>query len=394
MFAVVQQVTAALQLAVLLIAVGRGRGTDTYVVLYTASQIPAAVLAIGVLQPLTLNRPGYGGWLAWNIAGCVFTVALIGAVTLFLLGKNYPKDTVLAVAAILTASGITAYLAYVRAVHHAALGHPSRLASITTVGNVAASVLVVVSPTAKIEVMCVGLLLGNIVTYLFVVGRPEGRIEATPLETQVPRTSRKDLAGMLTSSSVGAFGPFALQAVTATYAAGEATILGFASRIVAGVVTVGVTAFLNASTDWRRRSIWPLELVVRVTTPILGCSFIALALLTATAASEVLTTSVAALGLLCGSTSQACAGRALAMTGRLAWFRYMAASNVMLYAGGVVVLTYGAHTASLYFTVMAAMTAAGTVVFSLGVGWRRYAVNLAGLSGLGAVALMVVSLAR
>ena len=390
--AAVSQVTAALQLVALLLAVGPGRASDTYVILFSASQVSVSVFVIGGLQPLTISRPGYSGWARWIAAGSIANAILLAATGGFLLAADYPTAVVLPTAGVLMASGACAVTAAVWSVHYAARGRPGVLASITTIPNIVAAVFVVAAPVAKVPVMCLGLLVGNIVTCALLRGHEE---EAPALATHhSARLPRRDVAGLLASSSVGAGGPFALQAVTATYSPGQATILGFASRIAAGVVSVGITAFINATTDWTRQSNRPMRLVTQFGYIGVGVGFVLLSLFDLAGVSGIVTAGVAATAFVAGAAAQACAGRALALGGLLASFRRMAAINVPLYGLGMVALSVGAHTATTYFAVIAGITVVSGLVFSSSLGWRRERASLVGLSAVAMSIFAVALLAR
>jgi hypothetical protein len=356
--------------------------------------VAVSVLIIGGLQPLTISRPGYSGWRRWILTGSIVNALLLVATAGFLLIAGYPWHVVIPTGAVLVVSGAYAVMAAVRGVHHAAMGRPWVLASVTTIPNTVAAAFVLSTPIQKVPVMCVGLLLGNMATCALITRYGE-RVPQSVTEQDVSQSlPRADVAGLLASSSVGALGPFALQAVTATYTPGQATILGFASRVAAGVVSVGVTAFTNATTDWTRRSNRPLRLVTGVGFGGMGVAFVTLALLNLIGISGIVTASVAATAFVCGAAAQACAGRALAMGGLLTTFRRMAALSVPLYASGVVLLSIGAHTATMYFAVIAGLTVVSGMVFSSALGWRREAAVLVGLCSGAVVIIGVAALIR
>ena len=445
MLAGAAQVTGALQLVALLASVGRTRGTDAYITLFSASQISLSVIVVGTLQPLILNRPNYSEWRPWIVGGIGANAVMLFGTASFLLLVHYPVSDVVSITAVLCASGTAAVVASVLGVHLAALGRPGSLASLTVLPNALASLAVVTAPTAPILFMCVGLFSGNGI--LCVTLRRSLRSAAAPNSggappihgdratprsehtanprvptlrlrkarrrrarrapvraraagaagTGVPRRPgmvthnsqtpevrvfrRGDVLGLLTSSSVGAFGPFALQAVTATYPAGQATLLGFASRVAAGIVTVGVTAFANATTDWKRRSIRPLRMLAFACITGQGVAFVALAAV-GVGRSAIYAATIAAVAFVLGAAAQACAARSLSMSGRYGAFRIMAVVSVPIYGLGVIGLTLGSRTAATYFTTVAAISVIAIFVFATALGWRREVGILLGAAGV------------
>src|ERR1700737_2824788 len=94
-FAGLSQATGALQLGALLLAVGPGRPTDAYVVLFSASQLPIGALILATLQPTILSRRGYGGWHRWTVAGVAITLAVVWLAAGFLLARGYSLHDVI-----------------------------------------------------------------------------------------------------------------------------------------------------------------------------------------------------------------------------------------------------------------------------------------------------------
>jgi hypothetical protein len=396
-FAALSQATGALQLAALLVAVGPGRPTDAYIILFTASQMPVAALIIGTLQPTILSRPGYRGWGRWTVAGVAVTVPLVWLVAAFLLANGYRPGDVVPVAALVTVSASIAVAASVHAVHAAASGRPEILAGLTALPNACAALLVLVPGPNAIPLMCAGLLVGNVATFRIAdavtrstAGRPADERRDSGSADGVAGSST---GGLLMSSTVGATGPFALQAVTATYAAGQATLLGFASKVGSGFIGVGVTSFTNVATDWHRRSVRPLQMAVRWFTAGQVTLLLWLGCLLLANGFQTVKTSLAAGAWVLAAASQACSGRALSMLGRLAVFRKGAVAGVFLYGAATIGLIEGPHSALSYFLALMIIATSANLIFLYGLDWRReyvtYVISLLVPIGLGAAALIV-----
>src|SRR4030088_536298 len=103
-FAALSQATGALQLVALLLAVGPGRPTDAYVVLFSASQLPIGALILGTLQPTILSRPGYRGWHRWTVGGVAITLPVVSLAAGYLLADGYSPHDVILIATLITAS--------------------------------------------------------------------------------------------------------------------------------------------------------------------------------------------------------------------------------------------------------------------------------------------------
>jgi hypothetical protein len=385
-FAALAQASGAAQLLALLLTVGRGRATDAYVVLFSASQVSLSVLVIGTLQPLVLSLPNYSRWSRWLLSGILLNGAVLWGTAAVLLALNYTTAQVVGTTILLTVSGSFGVAATVEAVHHAALGHPEILAGATLTANMLATAFVVAAPGNKISLMCVGLIAGNALTYLYARTRVAHRRRAS---TNL-RAPRSEVIGLLASSGVGAVGPFGLQAVTASYPAGQATLLGFFSRLGAGVIGVGVTAFTNFVTDWTRRDPRPLRLASECLTCAHGLALIGLTVATLLALPTVLCAAVAAVGWVAGSGSQACAARALSVDGRLSVFRRSAIATVPLYIGATLVLAFGPQNAQAYFLALGMIAAAANSIFLWALAWTR---PLRTFAALAAVALILESTA-
>jgi hypothetical protein len=244
--------------------------------------------------------------------------------------------------------------------------------------------------------MCVGLLVGNIVTHRVARAgvRSSGDAWSDQPQDDSPQGSvRSSTTGLLVASTAGATGPFALQAATATYAAGQATILGFASKLGNGLVGVGVTSFANVATDWHRRSVRPLRLAVRwfAAGQILILLCITVALLAD--GDQIVMTALAAAAWVLAAASQACSDRALGMLGQLAVFRRAAVAGSLLYAAATLGLILGPHSALSYFIALMVIATTANLIFLAGLDWRRecamYLVSLPILTLLGAAALLV-----
>jgi hypothetical protein len=382
--AALSQATGAAQLGALLLAVGPTRGSDAYFTLFTASQLPVSILVLGTLQPAILSRPGYAGWARWTLVAVIVNAPWLWLTAGFLLANGYASHDVLWVAGLLTASASVAIACSVHAVHAAARGRPELLAGSTVIPNTCASILVLAPTPYRIQLMCTGLLVGNIATYLLaraIVRSAVGAWQRDPLKSQV--SSHQSLAGtrgLLVASTVGATGPFALQAVTATYTAGQATLLGFMSKLGNGVVGIGVTTFTNVATDWHRRSVRPLRVAAGYFTVALTLVLVGLAVAGLVGSVEAVKTALAATAWVLAAASQSCSGRALGMLGQLQVFQRAAAAGVLLYGGATLALIQGPHTALTYFVILTTVATVTNLIFLTGLGWRREtATCLAGL---------------
>jgi hypothetical protein len=293
----------------------------------------------------------------------------------FLLADGYSLHDVILVAALLTASASVAVAASVHAVHAAVRGRPEVIAGLTALPNTGAALLVVMPTSAPIALMCVGLLVGNAVTYRLARARAQSAADAQPSQPKGGAAgeaiARSSTGGLLMASTIGATGPFALQAATATYAAGQATILGFASKLGNGLVGVGVTSFTNVATDWHRRSVRPLQLAARRFAAGQLLLLVCLGVVLLADGDQILMTVLAASAWVLAAASQACSDRALGMLGRLVVFRRAAVAGVLLYAAATVGLILGPHSALSYFIALTLISTVANLIFLVGLGWRR-----------------------
>ena len=373
------QASGAAQLLALILVVGRGRATDTYVVLFAASQAAVTVVVIGTLQPAILSRPNYRRWGRWSMAAAVASGVVVWATAAALLGFGYRPITVISLAAILTASGAASAAAYVESVRRAAGGRPETLAAATVPANMFATLAIFVVPSSRVAAMCFGLLVGNVMTYLYARrDRLGDRVAEIPGSEACIRPG--DAAGLAVSSGVGAIGPFGLQAVTASYPPGQATILGFLSRLGSGLVTVGITAFLSVVTDWRRQDLRPLSLTAKVLTWLEGGAFVLVGVGVATGVPSTGLAAVAATAWVAGAGSQACAARALSILGRTSVFGRMAPVAAILYLGGAWWLLDRSKTAFTYFLVLAVVEAGANGCFLGSLRWYRQVLGLIALA--------------
>jgi hypothetical protein len=222
--------------------------------------------------------------------------------------------------------------------------------------------------------MCVGLLVGNIVTYRVAHARVRSSVDAWPNQPagdSAQGFARSSTGGLLMASTVGATGPFALQAATATFAAGQATLLGFASKLGNGVIGVGVTSFANVATDWHRRSVRPLRVAVRYFVAGQVLLLFCLSVVLLADGEQLVMTALAAGAWVLATAGQACSDRALGMLGRLVVFQRAAVAGVVLYAAATVGLVQGPHSALSYFLALMLIATIANLIFLLGLGWRR-----------------------
>lgn len=368
--AAASQVTGALQLAALLVFVGSSRETDAYITLFSASQLTGSVLVMGTLQPYALSQPNYAGWRRWGLVGVVTNTVIVVLVAGYLNFLDYSTNEVWVTAALIACSGAVAVVNGVASVRRALAGAPALLAGLTVIPNVAATLGVAVPSGYRVELMCAGLLVGNLV----VLGWLQRRDSQTPLRAvaEVDRGAppRRDIAGLLAASSVGALGPFGLQAATAAFPAGQATLIGVVSRLAAGVVGIGVTAYTYSVTDWERRDQQPLHRLSMVATIASAFAALAAALTVFMDASTLAQASVAGILWTCAAASQASVQRVLGLKGRYRVFRLLGAATLVLYPLGTLTLIFVAPNAAAYFAVLALIAALANAAFCFAAGWR------------------------
>jgi hypothetical protein len=373
-----------------LYSVGPGRLTDAYVTLFAASQVPLSVIVIGTLQPLALGRPNYDRWSVWALRAAAADVISVAAVGAFLVAFGYSAADVAPLAGLLAASGAVSCLVAVTAVHLAADARPMSLAAATFLPNACATAAVLAAPIAPVEMMCAALIAGNLVTWR-IVRRKELTVRRDLNTVAMPEV-KKETVGLLLSSGVGAAGPFALQAATATFPAGQATVLGFFSRIGAGLVGVGVTTFTNSVSDWRRESVRPLRtaagIAIVAQTAIVACIVILLA--SGVRPGSAMAGLVAVAWVL-AAAMQSCAGRALAMAGDLSAFRTMALLSAVLYVAGTYSLLNVAQSAFAYFLLLFAINSTAAFVFMRALRWRRESRSLMVSISVAAIGYFVIS---
>jgi hypothetical protein len=387
--AAMSQVLGALQLVLLFATVGAGRSTDAYIVLFSASQLPASIISVGTLQPLIFSRPGYRNWAPWITSTVLACVACTSGTSILLVAIGYGSRDVVLPGLLVAVSGAVAAAVSVPAVERAMHGYPALLSGATILPNLFACVALALPSSDRVVAMCWGLLVGSVVTGVL-VERARAAIRVEGVSVSV---SGRDAAGLLASSTVGGLGPFALQAATATFPAGQASILGFASRLGAGLIGVGVTTFINSVTDWQRRSSEPLAALVgsalRLQILFLAVSVGGSFAFPDSPAMPV----VLALAWVLNAAAQAATGRALQMAGSLGAFRVMAVTSLILYPAAATYLVLGSQTASGYFAILGVIGGTATLVFSSAIKWkvaRRLAATSIGME----VVVLIVSVVR
>jgi hypothetical protein len=347
-----------------------------------------SVVIMGTMQPIVLSRPHYRRWTPWVWASALANLPILSAAAGYLLLVGYSVRDVVPVSALLFVSTAFASAAAVGAVHRAVLGRPEVFAALTVIPNVLAALAVAVTPTAQVTAMCGGLLAGNLLTWLL-VRRTDEPAESPPDEKT---TSGAEVGGLVFASAVGGAGPFALQAVTATYPAGAATLLGLFSRLGAGVIGVTVTAFINVATDWRQRSLRPLRSAVLLLSGGQLLVLSALVIMLAASGSETVETGLAATAWIFSAGSQACAGRAVGMTSRLYAFRHTAVVTGVLYVVATGGLAVAPPSALAYFAVLLVIASVANIMFSRALGWRtEWIVNALALLALAVCAAVAVA---
>jgi hypothetical protein len=384
------QLTAAGQLAALLLVVGHSRITDTYTILYSASQLSVSALLIGSLQPVVLSSPGYSAWRRWIFAGIIANIALLSGTSSFLILSHYPSGEVLTTAGVLALYGCFIIVAYVLAIHDAAMGNPLPLAGATGVSNVVAVAVLLLRPSHIVPMMCAGMLVGAMATCLLFRRIGLRRRAVLPIPEAIHDTFNKsDLAWLVFQSGVGGLGVFLLQAVTARYPPGQATVLGVILRVASGVVTIGVTGFLTATTDWRQRSTRPLRVAIRISLIALSVCVPAMYVGAGLAADSAWNSVIAAAAFVFAAAAESCGGRVLPLVGRLRVFRTMGLLSAPLYGLETAALAFTPHIAAIYLIVVTLSCMFPTVALLRAIKWRTEALWL-GLLVIGTCGAMVI----
>ncbi len=368
------QASGAAQLGALLLVVGQNRSTDAYVTLFTASQLAGSIIITGTLQPLALSNPEFSGWRRWAAIGVGVNVLAVAVTTGLLLVLDYRPSVVFPIAALIAISGTLAVIAGSLAVERAVIGAPGLLAGLTIAPNLLATALLVAASSGQLTWMCTGLLAGNILIAGWSLLRRPDRDRSTPsggAEIRASQHRRLDSWGLVGSSAIGATGPFGLQAATASFPEGQATLLAVFSRIGAGLIGVGVTAYTYAVTDWRRRDEAPLRVVSFSAVMAQFAAVAAIGLLLFLHVDVDWITGLLATIWILSAASQATAARALQLVGRYEPFRQMALPSLVFYPAAAWMLIAVSQTATAYFIALAVIAAFANTFFLHSLGWKR-----------------------
>lgn len=239
------QLIGALQLLLILVRIGADSNTDAYFYLWTFGMLPVMTLLSGVLYPMLINRARVSRAFLRGVpvVSSVSSVFLVAVAMWWLVHSGREIDSFYLITGLMCSLVLLQNAVWFRAVIHAAHGEPNWLAGIALVPNVFAVVALSLpySGVTLLILMLMGLVVGNVVTYIGMAYRGVGAVLGKTNEVGV-RSDYASFSWFFARSGVSQGGVALLQSLAVLLPPSQLTI----ANVVVKLVGSGTVTFANA----------------------------------------------------------------------------------------------------------------------------------------------------